>query len=77
PLAFDFLTRASLSGSTEAQLLLGKSYETGRGRNHNDEEATKYYAMAAAAGNLVGYYELSRFMDHPEIFVRSTQKVVR
>ena len=30
-----------------------------------------------ANGNLIGYYELSRFMDHPEKFVRQRYRIVR
>lgn len=76
-LALDYLTKAALSGSADAQLALGYNYEAGRGPKKDLDEAIKYYAMAAAGGNLVGYYELGRHMQHPEIYVRNTQTIVR
>ena len=76
-LAFEYLTKASLSGSCDAQLFLGRSYESGRGKNKNIEEAIKYFAMSAAGGNMVGYYYLSKYMPRPELYVRSTQRIVR
>ena len=76
-LAFEYLTKASLSGSCDAQLFLGRSYESGRGKNKNIEEAIKYFAMSAAGGNMVGYYYLSKYMPRPELYVRSIQRIVR
>ena len=76
-LAFDYLMRASLSGSPDAQLFLGRSYESGKGREADRNEAIKCFAAAAAGGNLLGYYYLSPYMDHPERYVHMTQRVVR
>lgn len=76
-LAFEYLTKASLSGSCDAQLFLGRSYESGRGKNRNIEEAIKYFAMSAAGGSMIGYYYLSKYMPRPELYVRSTQRIVR
>ncbi len=76
-LAFEYLTKASLGGSCDAQLFLGRSYESGRGKDKNIEEAIRYFAMAAAGGNIIGYYYLSKYMPRPELYVRSTQRIVR
>lgn len=76
PLSFDYLTRAAMAGSTDAQMVLARCYELGEGCPRNINEATKYYAMAVANGNLVGYYHLSKYIERPEKYVRATQKVV-
>ena len=76
-ISYDYLDRAAIAGSTDAQLQLGKIYEEGRGRKQDRERALEMYAMAVANGNLIGYYELSRFMDHPEKFVRQRYRIVR
>ncbi|MDD2626401.1 MAG: SEL1-like repeat protein [Candidatus Methanomethylophilus sp.] len=76
-MGLEYLKKAALNGSSDAQLALGSIHETGRGSKKDEEEAIKCYAMAAAAGNLVGYYELSLHMQHPEIYVRNTQTIVR
>ncbi|MCQ2079592.1 MAG: hypothetical protein MJZ38_06040 [archaeon] len=77
PLAYDYLGRAALSGSIDAQMHLASSYEYGQGRPKDLNLALEYYAMAVANGYLLGYYALSRHMDHPEKYVRAHHKIVR
>ncbi|MGI6009738.1 MAG: tetratricopeptide repeat protein [Methanomethylophilus sp.] len=76
-LANDYLLRAALGGSPDAQLFLGRTYESGKGGAADRDEAIRWFAAAAAGGNLLGYYYLSAYMDHPEQYVQKTQRVVR
>lgn len=76
-LAYDYLTRSSICGCADASMQLAASYEHGNGISRNRHEAINCYARAAANGNLIAYYELSRFIEHPERYVRMTQMVVR
>lgn len=75
--SLDLLSKASMAGSEDAQYTLGDLYEKGRIAKKDRDEAIKFFSMAAANGYLVGYYRLTKYMDHPEIYVRKTNTVVR
>ena len=76
-LSYEYLDRAAIAGSAEANMELGRIYEAGRGRKESKTAAVQHYAHAVALGNLLGYYELSRFMSHPEKYVREHHKIQR
>ena len=76
-LSYEYLDRAAIAGSAEANMELGRIYEAGRGRKESRTAAIQHYAHAVALGNLLGYYELSRFMSHPEKYVREHHQIQR
>jgi TPR repeat protein len=75
--ALDMMMKASVAGSEDAQFMIGTFYEKGIGLKKSQEEAIKYFMKAAANGYLTAYYNLSLFMEHPEIHVRNSAKIVR
>ncbi len=75
-MALEYMRKASMAGSEDAQFIMGNLYEKGRGVPKDVNEAIYYYSMAAAHGYLAAYYRLSKYMDHPEIYVRNTVPVI-
>jgi FOG: TPR repeat, SEL1 subfamily len=76
-MALELLAKASAAGSEDAQFVLGTLYGEGRGVKKDSNEAVKYYTMAAANGYLVAFYNLTKYMDHPEVHVRNSIVVRR
>jgi uncharacterized protein len=74
--SLDYMKKASMAGSEDAQFIMGTLYERGRGVPKDINEAIYYFSMAAAHGYLPAYYRLSKYMEHPEIYVRNTMPVV-
>ncbi len=75
-LSLEYMRKAAMAGSEDAQFMMGTLYERGRGVPKDVNEAIHYYSQAAAHGYLAAYYELSRFMNHPEIYVRNTVPMI-
>jgi len=76
-LALDYMKRASMAGSEDAMFIMGQLHEKGRGVPKDVNEAIHYFAMAAAQGYLAAYYSLSKYMDHPEIYVRNNVRSIK
>ena len=63
---FDWLLHAANNGLVEAQELVAECFEKGRGAEHNDGKAYKYYKLAGEQGSKLGKikakeYELFKF----------------
>ena len=63
---FEWLLHAANNGLMEAQELVAKCFEKGRGAEHNDGKAYKYYKLAGEQGSEYGEikakeYELFKF----------------
>ncbi len=51
---FEWLQHAANNGLMEAQEQVAKCFEKGRGTEHNDKKAYKYYKLAAEQGSEIG-----------------------
>ena len=60
-LRFNWLLRAANNGHIEAQELVAECYEKGRGAEHNDGKAYKYYKLAAEQGSEYGKIKAKEF----------------
>ena len=58
---FNWLLRAANNGHTEAQELVAECFEKGRGAEHNDGKAYKYYKLAAEQGSEYGKIKAKEF----------------
>ena len=60
-LRFNWLLRAANNGYMEAQGLVAECFEKGRGAEHNDGKAYKYYKLAAEQGSEYGKIKAKEF----------------
>ena len=51
--------KAGNSGNAEAQYKLGKAYKEGIGVEQNDEEARKWFNLAASQDHMLAKYNVS------------------
>lgn len=69
--AIGMLSRAADAGSEDAQFYLARTYESNRFPT-DESQIIRLYSDAASNGFLAAYYYLSKYVDHPEVYVRRT-----
>jgi hypothetical protein len=57
--AFEWYLKAGNGGNAEAQYKLGKAYKVGIGVEQNEEEAKKWFELAANQGHMLAIYNIS------------------
>jgi TPR repeat protein len=67
--ALSILRKAASAGSADAQFFLGRIYD-GNGMPRDVSQAIDYYTQAAYNGFLPAYYYLTKYVPHPENYVR-------
>ena len=70
--AYELLVRAASAGSEDAQFYLARMYDDGK-LPKDENEAIRYYVKAAVNGFLPALYYLSKYFDHPEVYVRRSR----
>lgn len=71
-IAIEYMKKSAAAGNEDALYFMGTFHETGSGVPRDINEAIHNFVMSAANGNLFSYYKLSKYMDHPEIYVRNS-----
>ncbi len=69
--ALHILARAATAGSEDAQFYLARAYENGNIQK-DENQIIKLYSDAANNGFLAAFYYLSKYIEHPETYVRRT-----
>jgi uncharacterized protein len=60
--AFEILIVLAYAGEAEAQKIIGHIYSFGQGRDQNDDEAIKWYKLAAEGGDRVAQNNLGSYL---------------